>query len=526
MPTGLMPIVGFADLDNGFWLIEAGVSSAPQPGASILGGNSGYGFWSWKEAADVARFYRNRADWPAVREYVDLGAPVSPRAPATQQEKQDLDQILYKFPLSSSPKHVIAIVDQGVPSPSGPDHFNHRIDHVRTQSIDWSQHALRVMRVLCDQLLQLNLLSDVHLVCSLFDEPPDKCVDLQSLSRTANVVDIETAIDALDHTLQSSPYSGLQQFVNLSLGSHLGPHDGSSPFESKVAALAQGKQTAGVDRFVLVAAGNEGLDALSQRIETRPGEAAIVRFRIGAAGAQDFLFELWWEDDQQPFQVEIAWSVPGLSAPVVTQLDRQTQGGALIARHKGNFVASWSAGPQKQIGVAIAGACHANAPASDLAGLSAEIAVTTSTARRLFAWRVFPTQAREAYFEGLADRAPSLAVPATADQVICVGGHDASNLPWNSSSVGPLANYQLGGGWRNADLRPHISHHVAGPGTSAGTSFAAPRACANSVAVLPSNAAAISDLIDALRKASKPPAHSTHPGSKYPFHERLGFGTL
>jgi subtilisin family serine protease len=63
--------------------------------------------------------------------------------------------------------------------------------------------------------------------------------------------------------------------VSLSLGSHFGPHDGTSALENEIARMT------GPGRIVVVAAGNEGADQLHESAQLVSGEDLLVTFRVG-----------------------------------------------------------------------------------------------------------------------------------------------------------------------------------------------------------------------------------------------------
>jgi subtilisin family serine protease len=68
--------------------------------------------------------------------------------------------------------------------------------------------------------------------------------------------------------------------VTLSLGGHLGPHDGTSALENVIA------RESGPGRIVVVAAGNEGGDAIHFRGELQSGQDLVIPVRINDAGLQ------------------------------------------------------------------------------------------------------------------------------------------------------------------------------------------------------------------------------------------------
>lgn len=68
--------------------------------------------------------------------------------------------------------------------------------------------------------------------------------------------------------------------VSLSLGSHFGPHDGTSALENEIARMS------GPGRVVVVAAGNEGGDQIHASGQLRAGEDLVIPFRVGDANFQ------------------------------------------------------------------------------------------------------------------------------------------------------------------------------------------------------------------------------------------------
>lgn len=75
----------------------------------------------------------------------------------------------------------------------------------------------------------------------------------------ANLVVVKTnfyetgVVDGINFIFEAGKYLGKPVVVNLSLGGHAGPHDGTGPFERMIAALVNGP-----GRIIVAAAGNEG----------------------------------------------------------------------------------------------------------------------------------------------------------------------------------------------------------------------------------------------------------------------------
>ncbi len=85
------------------------------------------------------------------------------------------------------------------------------------------------------------------------------------LAPEAYIISVKTSwldvdvLDGVDYIFRRASALGLPCVVNLSLGSHYGPHDGTGPFEASIANLT------GPGRIVVGAAGNSGSDPLHAR---------------------------------------------------------------------------------------------------------------------------------------------------------------------------------------------------------------------------------------------------------------------
>lgn len=78
-------------------------------------------------------------------------------------------------------------------------------------------------------------------------------------------------IDGMNYIFEKADDLGLPAVINLSLGTQLGAHDGTSPIEEEIDALV----TAQNGRAVVVAAGNEAADSIHAEINTASGVAVV-----------------------------------------------------------------------------------------------------------------------------------------------------------------------------------------------------------------------------------------------------------
>jgi subtilisin family serine protease len=88
--------------------------------------------------------------------------------------------------------------------------------------------------------------------------------------------DTTDVINALEFIKQKAAELGQPFVINLSLGGHLGPHDGTSPDERAIDNLVNG----GAGRAVCVAAGNEGGSSIHARSTVPAGGSQTLDFNV------------------------------------------------------------------------------------------------------------------------------------------------------------------------------------------------------------------------------------------------------
>jgi subtilisin family serine protease len=95
--------------------------------------------------------------------------------------------------------------------------------------------------------------------------------------------------------LERAEALGLPAVVNLSLGAHFGPHDGSTAFERALSVLFAGRP----GRALVVAAGNDGARDIHAAVWSAPGAAVAlpVALSAGEGGAGFAVLDLWYRAD-------------------------------------------------------------------------------------------------------------------------------------------------------------------------------------------------------------------------------------
>jgi minor extracellular serine protease Vpr len=98
-------------------------------------------------------------------------------------------------------------------------------------------------------------------------------------------------VDAANYICRKAQAIGEPVVINMSLGTHFGPHDGTSLFEQALTELT------GPGRIIVVAAGNEGSDFihLGYQVDDE-GEASLF---LPSEGARSVIFDVWYSSGYQ-----------------------------------------------------------------------------------------------------------------------------------------------------------------------------------------------------------------------------------
>ncbi len=408
----------------------------------------------------------------------------------------------------------VAFVDRGDPKTGAPEDFGGKVEHIQTTDIELSDHALKVLHVLAERLVHHGILSKTQIICALV-APPTNIVGMKCFDH-ANGVELFSALQALDTRLASV---SIPVAFNLSMGTHVGPHDGqSSPLEDFFASMARQ-----VPRKVYahVSAGNDGLYGVHDGTALDGGMPEIMTVKTAPVGCTELLIELWWEDPG-PFSLsaKVDVHVHGKPAPfgATLRITNATSNPVLSPPFAGPVVRQ-SLLHSKCVGnmSCIALALTATDPL-ELASATIDITLESSVDLVVNAWIAASSHEGTTFARG--GPAGTIRVPATSDAVLCVSGCDQNGKPWLNSSRGP--GYIYGGTIAHAHLLPHLAHLVDYSPTSvdAGTSYASARACADTAEIVCTsvrrgNCATLSGWLGELLQA----APST-------WHPRIGYGAI
>lgn len=467
--------------------------------------------WGRVPAADLAFLFRERRAVSSDEEMVDLGTTLHEHAPPAGSAAAAITAVLASH-TATNPDAIVAIIDRGE-SVTGmsPETFGGRLAQVLTTNLVMSAHALKVLHVLTDELAGLGELSRCELACALV--PPPTSQFGPACFAHANSVEMLTSLKAL-----GSLYAGshMPLLVNMSLGTHVGPHNGDSPLEEYIANFFANP----TERALFVSGGNDAMLGVSARANPGPGMPETFKIRSGISGARELLVEFWWEDNGSAptISLDIADLGGGPSWLLSAASLNANRSGAALGRLTSVKGVQFCSLLHQRAHNGMSCAAVAITSTSPVPAFDVDVTFACTRDTIVNAWIVVSDD-RSACFVA-ADRATTLNVPAADGKAISVAGASTAGQPWTHSSRGPGAEYGKSPGSRAPMLAANAQY---GAGPDLGTSYASPRACAHAVPVLldPSKVAAITSAADlALMVLGRSPSRRTA------WNSRTGWGVL
>jgi hypothetical protein len=267
--------------------------------------------------------------------------------------------------------------------------------------------------------------------------------------------------------------------VNMSVGTHVGPHNGQSPLESYISRSVFKPQC----RFPFAAAGNEGDQGLSARLDLKQSEADYMNF-VATENCTELLIEFWWGEAAGPADMEIVveTEASGMSKSVIP-INSGSAGPTLVASTVGQrravtFLTLCQSQAHGKMSCLAFAATRAAAPpgTGPLPELRISFDITPKSSNAVIhAWTVICDKDRKS---GFTQGGPegTVSVPASDPKVVSVAAFDpARKQMWRSSSRGPASRYDPTAPIESP-MMAHLSNH---PGGHDGTSFASPRGAAD-----------------------------------------------
>ena len=403
----------------------------------------------------------------------------------------------------------IGIIDRGERVSGGQPHtFRDQIHHVSTLDQEMHGHAERVLYTVLERL---DSHGPLNRCAVLFDLVlPQDSIGLGCFKH-ANAVELLDAVDRMRNELDME-MSGDPWVINLSMGTHCGPHNGMSPLEG---ALQQFCNVAG-EAFVTTSAGNAGGRGRHAYRSVRGGVREFMTLGTGIANSRELLVELWWDEGQSQDVTVEADLRPLFSLPrPVGPSSGQTFAAAMSPNVPvlATLCHARCHGPMSCVAFALTTPTRAS-----MANLTINLAIESSADVDVHAWIVVSPGDRTAFTAATQDC--TLTIPATCDGVLAVGGVDTARQPWLATSRGPTASY---GGSQEVEqpLVGHLARLDWGGRPEWGTSFASARACADTARELVAYVDGQPAILDVQDLASR-----LLRGNTIPWHPSVGLGSI
>lgn len=437
-------------------------------------------FWGRVPVDRLVNFFREFRGADPYQLFVDLGTPIRVGGAGSSYD-ETCAKLLAKS-AAGNPTVGAAIIDLGESSQGGPDDYGNHLRHAVTTNIEMSDHAEKVLSVLLERLDTNGTLPKTTISCALVRPPPTAIAVGSGALDQVNATELLDAVKALNTLLANE---SIPTVVNMSLGSHVGPHNGESPLEEYIAnTIVQSTK-----RFLVASAGNDGGKGLSAKRVVEKDEPEYLRLRSGPR-CHELLVEFWWEDDPAAtppatFFVQADVNQPGGAGSAASLGSVQIQSGT-----RGVLTAAPAGLPWGMTCYSLfSGQCHNNlsciafaiTSGSSTALPQLEVTFTLKSAIEVVVngWIVVAeVDPQTAFIEG--GQEGTIMVPASDPSVVSVTGSENTGEFWRDSSRGPSASYRVGS---NAVETPLMAHLVR-LGGEAGTSFSSPRAVGDMAEVL------------------------------------------
>lgn len=227
----------------------------------------------------------------------------------------------------------------------------------------------------------------------------------------------DTVVDGVEFVFRVAESLGLPAVVNLSLGGHGGPHDGTSLFERAIDATLDRP-----GRAVVVAAGNEAEDGIHVGAEVMG--PVTWHLSVGSPGGE----AIFWHGAAAAFRVTLSYLGEELVVPPGQQGYLALPGGEV-------FLDNASAGPDPRNGDKLIYLSWSGVPVGTYMSLAFAPAPSGG---RVDGWVTSPGYGR--FGEG--DAAMTIAEPGNAFRVITVGAYTTRNR-WISRAGEQISDYRL-----------------------------------------------------------------------------------
>ncbi|HPB30666.1 MAG TPA: S8 family peptidase [Candidatus Sumerlaeota bacterium] len=280
--------------------------------------------------------------------------------------------------------------------------------------------------------------------------------------------------DAVNYIFQTAAALGKPAVVNLSLGNHYGPHDGTSDFETFLDGLT------GPGRIIVAAAGNSYGDFIHAEGVVPSGGSTAIIFHVPSSPAVDDIWIDCWTTAGDTYKVSIVSPGSATAGPVnpgsLETITLPAEGVVTID----NLNASGHPDGDKEIFIRIEG-IGSGAAASGLWAFTLE-RVSALGDGGFDAWVSSPSDGTVPFLTNFSED-ETVAIPGTAKKLITVAAH-TTKIQWLASngsiygytglSLGAIAPFSSQGPTRSTPSRPgRLKPEISAPGLAVASAMSA-----------------------------------------------------
>lgn len=294
-------------------------------------------------------------------------------------------------------------------------------------------------------------------------------------------------VDAVDYVFQKADDLGLPAVVNLSLGHHYGPHDGTDDGDLAIDALV------GPGRLVVAAAGNDQESGIHAEASIAHGQTEEITFEVDTytalpGAANDFLLIDGYYTDGEVIEITVHTPnghVVGPVSPSATQQINTVDGAVLIENDETD-----PATADRNFFIQVWDQTAINTPETGTWTIELEnvTAIATGNHAQADCWiygHSFSDAHAPVFVDGMT-ATKLVSSPATADSAIAVAAYttrnkwksvDGNNYQYNPlPTIGQIAAFSSHGPRRDGVIKPDLAAPGAGIGAALSADHAIPQA--------------------------------------------------
>jgi subtilisin family serine protease len=257
------------------------------------------------------------------------------------------------------------------------------------------------------------------------------------------LTDSNALIQAFHYLFDKADKLGKPIVINISMGNHLGPHDGTSYLELYLDKLILEKS----GRSIVKSAGNDGIKSIHAEGIVKQNDIVTISFHVTSNNVNDDIISIWYNmNDELEISISspVDKDIPGISLGNSQSFELENGNIAEIVHQKGS--------PDQSVNGCVINLKRGESQTIQEGNWSINIRGKNIINGQFDMW-IEKINNSQPYFFGISNaNQKCISIPGTSHHIISVGNYETGNSININSSIGPT---------RDNRIKPDIS----APGT-------------------------------------------------------------